>query len=249
MQLNGNESGNDNVIDLTGSSPPREASDPNPVIIDVDAIPDDAIPLSESSQRAAQHGTRRARTRRRRINGSNVQSMLEDIVYLGPQLLTRRIFQSRRVPESIARNSLTERNIPGYIPAQFFTIFSNRLRYTLANHPMLFEQGYFNDTNVEPEESYIDRAKAEYTPPKPARAGFSRSINPSTVLLCPGCQEELGASKNAQKATLWATKCGHVYCGLCKDAIKNAKRTERKCAVPSCRQSLVSKNALFQLYL
>ena len=54
------------------------------------------------------------------------------------------------------------------------------------------------------------RSPTYETPPAP-RPGFTRSPQEDDFLVCPNCEDELGAGENEVKKQVWAVKqCGHV---------------------------------------
>lgn len=57
------------------------------------------------------------------------------------------------------------------------------------------------------------QAQPSYKPPSPAPEGFTRTTTDEDTLVCPSCQDELGAGENPIKQQIWVAKpCGHVSC-------------------------------------
>lgn len=84
------------------------------------------------------------------------------------------------------------------------------------------------------------QAPPSYKPPTPAPEGFTRTTTDNDTLVCPSCQEELGAGENPIKQQIWVAKpCGHVsaslYHSICwistdtfiRCTVVNAARTDR----------------------
>jgi len=117
-----------------------------------------------------------------------------------------------------------------------------------------------------------------YKAPSPAQEGFTRSPTEEDVLVCPNCDQELGAGEDELKRQVWVVRsCGHVchpvfkiarttadsrakvYCGECmknrpKPKGKSARRpTKTKpfshCQVAGCGKSVKLPKSMFQVYL
>lgn len=59
------------------------------------------------------------------------------------------------------------------------------------------------------------QAPPSYKPPSPAAEGFTRTTTDEDTLVCPSCQDELGAGENPVKQQIWVAKpCGHVSVSL-----------------------------------
>ncbi|KIW90871.1 uncharacterized protein Z519_08654 [Cladophialophora bantiana CBS 173.52] len=112
-----------------------------------------------------------------------------------------------------------------------------------------------------------------YKAPPAAHEGFIRTFGEEDVILCPMCGDELAVGKGDVKKQVWVVKaCGHVYCGEC--AVNRSKtRATRKgkgkakeqepekklesprsvpftiCNVDGCNTKVVSKTAMFPIYL
>ncbi|EXJ63323.1 uncharacterized protein A1O5_11644 [Cladophialophora psammophila CBS 110553] len=112
-----------------------------------------------------------------------------------------------------------------------------------------------------------------YKAPPTAQEGFIRTFGEDDVILCPMCGDELAVGKGDVKKQVWVVKtCGHVYCGEC--AVNRSKtRATRKgkgkakeqepekklesprsvpftvCNVDGCNTKVVSKTAMFPIYL
>ena len=51
-----------------------------------------------------------------------------------------------------------------------------------------------------------------YSSPPPAREGFTRSPGEDDVVVCPNCEDELGAGGDALQRQIWVIRsCGHVW--------------------------------------
>ncbi|RPA98123.1 hypothetical protein L873DRAFT_1688776 [Choiromyces venosus 120613-1] len=99
----------------------------------------------------------------------------------------------------------------------------------------------------------------DYKAPPPAREGFTRSPNEDDILVCPECQTELGAeSADEAQEQVWASKCGHCYCGRCvlsfrvpaltKNGKKGARPKQKPCVVCS-KVNLAAKSNMFKIHL
>ena len=54
-------------------------------------------------------------------------------------------------------------------------------------------------------------AAPSYPTPPPARAGFTRSLQESDILVCPNCEHELGVGEDDVQRQVWIIRsCGHV---------------------------------------
>ncbi|KAK9323391.1 hypothetical protein V1517DRAFT_320624 [Lipomyces orientalis] len=117
------------------------------------------------------------------------------------------------------------------------------------------------------EETRVNIAKPAVPPP---RKGYTRMISSGTRLVCPDCNHILGApSKPSQEVpkdedersspnatdihrTIWAGKCGHVYCGNCATKYRKARRGRKQtvgiCVVPGCKQNLTGARGMFELF-
>ncbi|KIW86247.1 hypothetical protein Z517_01642 [Fonsecaea pedrosoi CBS 271.37] len=108
-----------------------------------------------------------------------------------------------------------------------------------------------------------------YKGPPTAKEGFIRTFGEEDVILCPMCGDELAVGKGDVKKQVWVVKnCGHVYCGECavnrskSKASKKGKGKEPEkklesirsvpftvCSVDGCNTKVVSKAAMFPIYL
>ncbi|EPX70733.1 SUMO-targeted ubiquitin-protein ligase subunit Rfp1 [Schizosaccharomyces octosporus yFS286] len=243
------------VIDLTRTpSPSNDISQPSShTVIDVDAIPDDPFTATPAEERP-QRGSSRRRLRRRRNLASNPLSYLEDMVYLGPQVVSRRSNRGSRSLLEIMTRSFPELGSANSMSPSLFEMLLSRMRYESsysgqeANSSV--NSDYFSDFVPESESQSpsIEERKETYVPPKPATEGYTRSFGSEVTMTCPRCHEELGASKSAEKSSVWATKCGHVYCGSCSKVLKSSRRPEARCAAFGCNRYLNTKNAMWELY-
>lgn len=90
--------------------------------------------------------------------------------------------------------------------------------------------------------------------PTPARAGFTRTLEGETELVCVKCQNQLGEVHSASKTDfsrnlspkVFVRGCGHVYCGVCVHLLKAAKSKERACPVTDCKIPNTKKRGLFR---
>ena len=82
--------------------------------------------------------------------------------------------------------------------------------------------------------------------PPITREGYTRNIQSNDLLVCPTCDHELGTTSEdyEKQDTLWAGKCGHVYCGKC--AAVKLKRG--RCDVEDCNVNLRGKG-LWEIFL
>ncbi|EPY51896.1 SUMO-targeted ubiquitin-protein ligase subunit Rfp1 [Schizosaccharomyces cryophilus OY26] len=243
------------VIDLTRTpspinEPPQSSA---PTVIDVDAIPDDPFTVTPAEERP-QRGRSRRRLRRRRNLASNPLSYLEDMVYLGPQVVSRRSSRGSRSLLEIMTRSFPDLGSANAMSPTLFEMLLGRMRYE-SSHPGRETSAsgvndYFSDyvPETETHSPSIEERKATYVPPKPASQGYTRSFGSETAMACPRCHEELGISKSVEKASVWATKCGHVYCGSCAKVLKTSRRPEAKCSALGCNRYLNTKNAIWELY-
>ncbi|CAB11646.1 E3 ubiquitin-protein ligase complex slx8-rfp subunit rfp1 [Schizosaccharomyces pombe] len=253
MQFNGsNGIDESSVIDLTRSpSPPVETSISSTNIIDLDAIPDDSFPSSPVLSPRRRRMNRR-RNERSRNFPSNHLSYLEDMIYLGPQVSTRRSSSRRDLMGMIARTFPEFSSVNSLSPS-LFQLIVNRMRFD-AIHPEWTngsDDEYFSNHFEESYDDFtssLENIKQSYKPPGPPKSGFTRSFNNDTLMVCPRCQEPLGTSKSKEKSALWATKCGHVYCGSCAKVLKTSKRSQSKCLVNDCGRYLNTKNAMWELF-
>ncbi|OCT45354.1 hypothetical protein CLCR_05800 [Cladophialophora carrionii] len=108
-----------------------------------------------------------------------------------------------------------------------------------------------------------------YKAPPMAKEGFTRTYKEEDVILCPMCGDELAIGKGDVKQQVWVVKgCGHVYCGECATNRSKSKPTkkgkgkenEKKlestrsqpfsvCQADKCTTRVVSKTAMFPIYL
>ncbi|KAK9248982.1 hypothetical protein V1506DRAFT_563979 [Lipomyces tetrasporus] len=119
------------------------------------------------------------------------------------------------------------------------------------------------------EETRVNVTKPAVAPP---RKGYTRMISSGTRLVCPDCNHILGApSKPSQEVrkdededvgsspkardidrTIWAGKCGHVYCGKCAAKYRKVRRGRKQsvgiCVVPGCKQNLTGARGMFELF-
>ncbi|KAL9623458.1 MAG: hypothetical protein Q9160_002351 [Pyrenula sp. 1 TL-2023] len=99
----------------------------------------------------------------------------------------------------------------------------------------------------------------DYNPPAKARGGYTRKIQEEEILVCPRCGDELGVGDDPFKSQVWASKCGHVYCGECarqriigagrKGPKKERPKGWKACVVDGCKQQLGTEKAMLQIYL
>ncbi|WBW73309.1 SUMO-targeted ubiquitin-protein ligase subunit Rfp1 [Schizosaccharomyces osmophilus] len=258
MPLNESIDVNSNdVIDLTRTSSP--SNDPpqlsGQTVIDVDAIPDDpftATPMEERPQRG--RSRRRIRRRRNLASASNPLSYLEDMVYLGPQVVSRRSSRGSRSLLEIMTRSFPELGSANSMSPSLFEMLLGRMRYDGSYFGQEANASgsndYFSDfvPESETQSPSIEERRATYVPPKPATEGYTRNFGSETTIACPRCHEELGISKSIEKSSVWATKCGHVYCGSCSKVLKTSRRPEAKCTALGCNRYLNTKNAMWELY-
>ncbi|EXJ56099.1 hypothetical protein A1O7_09030 [Cladophialophora yegresii CBS 114405] len=108
-----------------------------------------------------------------------------------------------------------------------------------------------------------------YKAPPVAKEGFTRTYKEEDVILCPMCGDELAIGKGDVKQQVWVVKgCGHVYCGECATNRSKSRTTkkgkgkenEKKlestrsppfsvCQADKCTTKVVSKTAMFPIYL
>ncbi|KAG0127091.1 hypothetical protein HOY82DRAFT_86456 [Tuber indicum] len=149
----------------------------------------------------------------------------------------------------------------------------NNLNLPVRNRPVVIDRGFqppgrldFNQRvpGIIREDSPVieDAARArniDYKAPPPAREGFTRSPKDTDILVCPECQTELGAeSTDGAQEQVWASKCGHCYCGKCvqsfrvpaltKNGKKGARPKQKPCVVCS-KVNLAAKSNMFKIHL
>ncbi|TGZ80505.1 hypothetical protein EX30DRAFT_341431 [Ascodesmis nigricans] len=101
---------------------------------------------------------------------------------------------------------------------------------------------------------------ADYKPPLPCKAGYTRSPAEDDYLQCVDCGHELGEKgENEKWEEVWTGKCGHVYCGHCACNIRagilplpgqKRPRTRHKiCTVKECRINLLAKGGMVRVHL
>ncbi|KAK9374879.1 uncharacterized protein V1513DRAFT_63011 [Lipomyces chichibuensis] len=114
------------------------------------------------------------------------------------------------------------------------------------------------------EEARVSVTKPTVPPP---RKGYTRMISSGTKLVCPDCDHILGApSQSAEEEkglrpnpkprdihrTIWAGKCGHVYCGKCAAKYRKARRGRKDCVglclAPGCKQNLTGARGMFEIF-
>ncbi|KAK9468373.1 hypothetical protein V1512DRAFT_274626 [Lipomyces arxii] len=101
--------------------------------------------------------------------------------------------------------------------------------------------------------------------------GYTRKVRTGMKLVCPDCSATLGAPsvdaeeklKAAEAAgvpperdvqgTIWAAKCGHVYCGTCAVKYRKTARRNRKdklgiCVAEDCKQNITGAKGLFEIF-
>ncbi|KAH8153505.1 uncharacterized protein LAJ45_02318 [Morchella importuna] len=111
------------------------------------------------------------------------------------------------------------------------------------------------------EESPVDAARArniDYKSPQPAREGYTRSPKEDDILVCSSCSSELGVPGEGPYAQeVWASKCGHSYCGTCVSIFRTPPLSKSKkpvrpkaknCSV-GCKVNLATKTAMFKIHL
>lgn len=93
-------------------------------------------------------------------------------------------------------------------------------------------------------------------PPEPteARAGFTRTLEGETELVCVKCHNQLGEVNSESKTDfsrnlspkVFVRGCGHVYCGVCVHLLKASKSKDRACPVTDCKIPNTKKRGLFR---
>lgn len=116
--------------------------------------------------------------------------------------------------------------------------------------------------------------RTSYKPPTPPPEGFTRTVRPDDVVVCPNCDHELGSGEGEEQQIWVAKPCGHVcfldmmfvpsltvqqvYCGQCARNRSKTKRTASaaaktkpfsKCKVEGCEKSVSAPKAMFQIFL
>jgi hypothetical protein len=105
---------------------------------------------------------------------------------------------------------------------------------------------------------------SEVAPLPAAKSGYTRSPTEKMLLLCVACSRELGAGTDRLEKSVWASKCGHVYCGACAAGIRASKQRSNRgrgrnvrvqsgkpvqCVVPSCKTPLSAVKAMWEVFL
>ncbi|KAI5811030.1 hypothetical protein DFH27DRAFT_520499 [Peziza echinospora] len=112
--------------------------------------------------------------------------------------------------------------------------------------------------NTPPAEDAARQREAEYKLPPPAKEGFTRTPQKDDILVCPGCDYELGTDNGDEvQGTVWLGKCGHCYCGKCAAEIRNSRRHARGAAPTGahsgsctvCKTKLRGAKALWEVFL
>lgn len=127
---------------------------------------------------------------------------------------------------------------PYHVSFEFFQ--SPNLDYSLAAHHLFPHE----------DDAYTDTSSAleNYIPPPPPRQGFTRNPRAKDCLVCPECDGELSTGDSV-KRTVYATKCGHVYCGECATKRKQVRGNKTSmCAVDGCKQR-ISARGLVEVYI
>ena len=86
----------------------------------------------------------------------------------------------------------------------------------------------------------------------PTRTGFSRTcVGHNVYTTCPKCSKSLGIGEHEVQRSIWAGKCGHVYCGNCPIFVRATKvKTQAgRCVVQGCTRNIAGEKGLFELYL
>jgi hypothetical protein len=241
------------VIDLTGS-PPRAAplpsnhasTQPNTrVLIDLDAIPD-VLPLPRRP-RTMQTAPRRASY----LPAEDI-TRTADVVMLGDD---PPISSGGTIPNilNMLRNRFYGTNEPDqvhyhlhYHPEPRGNQFRppGQLNYSLNAGHVYPDNGSLRDLPCFKDDTY--------TPPSPARQGYTRSPADNMGLICPMCMNELGKSADTPKKEVWVAKCGHVYCGTCavghrQNRLKGVKAG--RCSVEGCSRIVSGDKGMMEVFL
>ncbi|KAF9121244.1 hypothetical protein BGW39_010677 [Mortierella sp. 14UC] len=91
-------------------------------------------------------------------------------------------------------------------------------------------------------EAEVERERnAIETKPVVTRPGFTKAIDPETVITCPLCTKEFGHDGD-KKPTLWViVGCGHVVCGFCAEEMFISRKVIRGTTAKGRRQSMSRK--------
>ncbi|EEB06529.1 SUMO-targeted ubiquitin-protein ligase subunit Rfp2 [Schizosaccharomyces japonicus yFS275] len=81
----------------------------------------------------------------------------------------------------------------------------------------------------------------EKTTTRAAHVGYSVNIQKELPIVCPACEKELVSNEDV---SVFATKCGHVYCSKCAAPYR---RKAGSCVVPHCG-ARITRKAIFPLY-
>ena len=95
--------------------------------------------------------------------------------------------------------------------------------------------------------------------PMDTRSGYTRTLlapvtgsSQSLPVICPKCSRELGAGVDSLQRSVWAGKCGHVYCGECAAKLRMGRATGAKrqlCVVEGCKSSVGGTRNMFEVFL
>lgn len=243
------------VIDLTNDAP--EAADHPPRLIP----PRRRRELPNNDGRAG-------RIRSNAWGGPNMNTIFRQfgIPRMGADLLQQMRVAFRGGARAEYEIEILGENIPDAddLP-DHFPIMEN----PLADNPVDFNYGA-NGINHEP----APPKPAHIAPPDP-REGFTRKTGEDTVVICPGCENELKydpddtspppakraktTRKDREEHHFWAVKaCGHVYCRSCYENRRPTKTngsqfpvTDRRvlCAVEECSSDVTTKTAWVGIFL
>jgi hypothetical protein len=107
---------------------------------------------------------------------------------------------------------------------------------------LLERLGAFDGAPPAATEAEVERERNEIeTKPVVTRPGFTKSIDPETVITCPLCTKEFGRDGDL-RPTLWViVGCGHVVCGTCAEEIFISRKAIRGTGTKGRRRSLLRK--------
>ncbi|KAK3831098.1 MAG: hypothetical protein J3R72DRAFT_455219 [Linnemannia gamsii] len=108
---------------------------------------------------------------------------------------------------------------------------------------LLERLGVFDGAPPAATEAEVEQERSEIeTKPVLTRPGFTKTINPETVITCPLCTKAFGHDGD-NRPTLWVIiGCGHVVCGTCAGEMFISRKVIRGATTKGRRQSM-SKRA------
>lgn len=257
------------VIDLT-TSPPLAPNRPRQQeVIDLDDVPDTERagtlepPLSEDALRrrrvwllamergreAQRHGRMLLEREQRRLPILNTPNFVDTRNLLGEGLAS---LGARY--RTFVRGPNGGGPIRGNAVPQHFLHHGGGLAFVpqLANfQPPDLDYGLFDEAFAVFGDIAAPSAPptSKYEAPDPCKEPFTRTFTESDVLVCPGCNSELGGVGDDLKRKIFISKCSHVYCGECGHGIQSAaKRQGIVCKAPMCNKR-ITKTRIFEAYV